>query len=371
MKKNAYPITIDGHVDPSLPADATKFLLESKRPDIAEIELTLFENCNIVCDFCFHDKKSPVGLTREEMFSKLPLVERFLRKQQGLVDLVQINLVGGELLQDRWMERLCDDYLELLLKAKKSFDAFNLPMKVVIVSNFLFRKREVVKKLIDNLRLHEIDAHLIASYDFQGRIISETYRDNINFFGPDYICSVNLVGTSGSIEKFLKNDDPYFKYLYQNFSLYFDDFIPDQGADDSIPSDRELYNWYLFIAENYPRIQPVADLISNKTNKMHCLSLNKITIFPDNRTSNCRWHRYEQNDFGTKLDMHDNAGMMQNFIDQNGCLSCDHFQRCGFRCFTQWDWKNRKRDMEMCPMKAFFNRIVSKELSGKKPTQSL
>ncbi|MFP5459791.1 MAG: hypothetical protein ACLGG7_13730, partial [Bacteriovoracia bacterium] len=155
--------------------------------------------------------------------------------------------------------------------------------------------------------------------------------------------------------------DPYFKYLYRTFNLYFDDFIPDKGADHSIPSDREFFEWYSFIADNYPAIQPMADLIENKSNKMHCLALNKITIFPDNRTSNCRWHRYDQEDFGTKFEIHDNAGMMQNFIDQNGCLSCDHYQRCGFRCFTQWDWKNRKRDMGICPMRAFFDKITKEE----------
>ncbi|MFP5387149.1 MAG: hypothetical protein ACLGHN_13805, partial [Bacteriovoracia bacterium] len=240
-------MTTNSFKTPSLPSDVTKALLESKRPEIAEIELTLFENCNIVCDFCFHDKKSPVGLTREEMFSKLPLVETFLRKQQGRVQLAQINLVGGELLQDRWMERLCEDYLDLLKTAKKSFDFYQLPMKVVIVSNFLFKKREVVKDLLDKLREADIDSHLIASYDFEGRPMSGAYRENIEYFGPEYICSVNLVGTKHSIKVFMEDKDPYFKYLYQNFNLFFDDFIPDKGADLSIPSDREFYEWYLFI----------------------------------------------------------------------------------------------------------------------------
>jgi sulfatase maturation enzyme AslB (radical SAM superfamily) len=349
--------TSSSFITPPLPLETTKALLESKRPDICEIELTLFENCNIVCHFCFHDKKSPVGLTREEMFSKLPIIEQFLKKQSGRVQLAQINLVGGELLQDRWMERLCTDYFDLLIKAKKSFDQYSLPMKVVIVSNFLFKKKEIVKELIDKLRASGIDSHLIVSYDFEGRPTSGAYLENISYFGPEYICSVNLVGTKGSIKKFIQNDDVYFKHLYKHFNIYFDDFIPDAGADTSIPSDREFFEWYSFIAKNYPKIQPVAELIENKTNKMHCLSLNKITIFPDNRTSNCRWHRYKQSDFGTKLNMHDNAGMMQSFIDQNGCLSCEYFKRCGFRCFTQWDWKNRQRDMDICPMKAFFNEL--------------
>lgn len=352
-----------GFKEPSLSGEVTRAILESKRPNIAEVELTLFENCNIVCDFCFHDKKSPVGLTREEMFSKLPLIQTFLAKMENRVDLAQINLVGGELLQDRWMERLCDDYVDLLLAAKEMFVKFRLPMKVVIVSNFLFKKREVVRSMIDRLRAAGVDTHLIASYDFEGRVISDVYRENIQYFGPEYICSVNLVGTRGSIQTFMRDDDPYFKYLYKTFNLYFDDFIPDKGADQSIPSDREFYEWYSFIAERYPAIQPMADLIENKSNKMHCLALNKVTIFPDNRTSNCRWHRYDQDDFGTKFEIHDNAGMMQNFLDQNGCLSCDHYQRCGFRCFTQWDWKNRKRDMGMCPMRAFFDDLTAREAS--------
>lgn len=53
--------------------ETTKLLLEAKRPDIAEIEMTLFENCHLNCSFCHHDKKSTVGLSREEIFSKLDL----------------------------------------------------------------------------------------------------------------------------------------------------------------------------------------------------------------------------------------------------------------------------------------------------------
>jgi hypothetical protein len=354
----------ESFITPSLPFEMTKSLLESKRPDIAEIELTLFENCNIVCDFCFHDKKSEVGLTKEEMFSKISIIDEFLRKQVGKVDLVQINLVGGELLQDRWMKDLCDKYLELLVEIQKTYFKFNLKMKVVVVSNFLFKKRDVVKDLLDQCRASNINTHLIASYDFDGRPISPAFTDNISYFGPDYICSINLVGTSQSIKKFMLQDDVYFDYLYNNFNIYFDDFIPDPGADESIPSDREFFEWYKFIAIQYPKTQPVHDLITNENNKMHCLSLNKITIFPDNRTSNCRWHRYSQKDFSTELNMKDNAGMMQRFLDENDCLSCEYFSKCGFRCFTQWDWKNRKKDMDTCPMKEFYRFLDTREESA-------
>lgn len=348
-------------IDPSVPADITKSVLEFKRPSIAEIELTLFENCNIECDFCFHDKKSDVGLTRTEMFSKLELVERFIKERASTVDLLQVNVVGGELFQDRLIAKgILIDYFDLILDIKDAAKLAGVQFRVVYVTNMLFARKEEILTFINMQRSCGIDAHLIASYDFDGRPMSNRYRTNIEWFGPQYIISVNCVGTVESITNFMKDDDDYFKWLYSNFNIYFDDFIPDKGTDEMLPPDSMIYEWYKFIADKYPKIAPVADLLKNDTNEMHCLSLNKLTIFPDNRTSNCRWHRYDQDDFNTTLDMADNAGMMQTFVDDQGCLSCEYFQRCGLRCFTQSDWRNRQRDMSdpRCPMKAFFNYVT-------------
>lgn len=344
--------------EPSVPKEVTKEILECKRPSIAEIELTLFENCNIVCDFCFHDKKSEVGMTDVEIFGKLEIIENFMAERQGSVDMLQVNIVGGELFQDRYLEHLAPTFIELGDRLYDLSQKYGYPdFRIVWVSNFLFVKRDLVKHIIDSLRIAGVDNHLIVSYDFDGRPISNNYRKNIEWFGPEYIISVNLVGTVESIAGFMKDDDDYFKWLYETFHVYFDDFIPDKGTDAMLPPDSMVYEWYKFIADKYPKIHPVADLIENETNEMHCLSLNKITIFPDNRTSNCRWHRYDQNDFNTEFDIHDNAGMMQSYMDEQGCLTCEYFQRCGLRCFTQSDWRGRVKDMvdPKCPIKAFFN----------------
>jgi len=342
-------------ITPSVPSDTTKQILETKRPVNGEIELTLFENCNIVCDFCHHDKDSIVGMSDEDMFDKIPTIEQFLKEKQNTVDYMQINVVGGELFQDQQMEQLIDAYWRLMQKLKPIFDLYGHTMKVVWVSNFLFKKIELVKSLIDRMRSLNIDTHLIASYDFDGRPMSNRYRDNVKFFGPEYILSINCVGTVSSITNFMQDGDEYFKWLYATFPVYFDDYIPDKGFSDEIPSDRMIYDWYTFVADNYPLISPIRELIENTENQMHCLSLNKITIFPDGSTSNCRWNRYDQSDFVTTYNKADNAGMMQNFMDEHGCLSCEYFKRCGFRCFTQHDWKIRDRNMSDCTMRAFFD----------------
>lgn len=346
---------------PSVGAAITKQILENKRPVNGEIELTLFEHCNIVCDFCHHDKDSTVGMTLVDMMAKIPTIENFLQQKQNQVDFMQINVVGGELFQDEQMEELCAKYWVLMSRLKPLFDKYNHVMKVVWVSNFLFKKVDVVKTLLDNMRGINIDTQLIASYDFDGRPMSNRYRKNIKFYGPEYISSINCVGTVSSIATFMEDGDDYFKWLYATFPIYFDDYIPDKGYSDEIPSDLLIYEWYKFVADNYPQISPIRELIENDNNPMHCLSLNKLTIFPDGSVSNCRWNRYDQSDFKTEYQPADNAGMMQTFLDEHNCLSCEYYNRCGFRCFTQHDWIDRTRNMSTCTMKAFYNYITKHE----------
>jgi hypothetical protein len=131
--------------------EITKKILEPKRPDIGEIELTLFENCHLNCAFCHHDKKSTIGLSREEIFSKLPLVENHLLKLKGMVDVCQINMVGGELFQDRIADWAYEVYYDFLIEIKKLYDEIGHIMKVVWVTSFQFSNRKAVQKLLDNL----------------------------------------------------------------------------------------------------------------------------------------------------------------------------------------------------------------------------
>ena len=335
--------------------DITRLILEPKRPDIAEIELTLFENCHLNCSFCHHDKKSTVGLSREEIFSKLSIVEDHLIKMKDRVDICQINMVGGELFQDRISEWAYPVYYDFLIEIKKLYDKYGHTIKVVWVTSFQFVKRERVQKLIDDLNAASIPSYIICSYVFDGRPVKGPYAKNIEYFA-DYITSINMVATTISIEKFMADEDEYFHYLYDKFdNFYFDDYIPDKGYDYMIPSDSLYLEFLKFTYHNYPNINPIKDLIYKDNNHMHCLSLNKVTIFPDNSTSNCRWDRYTPSDFNTPLHRPDNTSMMQAYMDEHGCLSCKWWDKCGFRCYTQWDWKNRERDLPDCVMRLWFN----------------
>jgi len=345
----------------------TKQLLKSKLPPIGEIEVTLFEYCNLRCSFCFHKVTDKTGLSKEEMFSKLPIIYDFSLKTKENVDTIQLNMVGGELMIDELIEK---DYLSIYTTFIKEVHNFylknNITLRVVFVSNFLFSEENAqkIKHFINNLRKEtNCFIGMIASYDFTGRPINEKWKRNLEYL-KDETVSINTVMTKPSLLHLMNKGDKYWEeYIYPNFNTFFDFFIPDKGSDKMIPEDSLLLEFYKWVYDKYPNINPINDMIKEKQSNqaMSCLSLNKLTIFPDNSTSNCRWKRYTDDDFVNDLVYEDNSNMINDYIHTYNCFSCEYFSICPFRCFTQWSWKGRIRDVEGCVNKHFYNHIFKKE----------
>lgn len=350
-----------GYYDNRSDNKLTKQILESKRPPLGEIELTFFEWCPINCAFCNHDKKSTIGMSKELMFSKLSIIDNFVKDSGKTVDVIQINFVGGELLADQLLDEYIPIYKEFINEVSKISKKYDIKIEGVWVSNFLFKNNDKILDFFKYLSTTDITNSLICSYDFSGRPTNSQYYQNIKYL-KEYISSINIVATSDTILNMMKNNDEFFsEYLYNTFEIYIDDFIPDENTDSMIPSDSLMLDFLKFLYHNYPEVNPIKELVVNDVNSMSCLSLNKITIFPDNSISNCKWHRYKPSDFNTykesKINYVDNAPQMKSFIDENECLSCEFFNKCGFRCYTQYDWGNRERDLTECLMKLFFRYI--------------
>jgi len=366
-KKNVLKVYNDtkhfGYYDNREDNKMTKSILESKRPNIAEVELTLFENCDINCSFCHHDKKSVVGLKASEMLKKVDIIEQFFKDRRGTVEFMQINIVGGELFQDRLLE---DDYIAFYFKIAEEIKIlarrYDYNLHIVWVSNFLFSDYKKIQDFMSLLAFKKIKSSLIVSYDFSGRPTNKKYFDNIKFLAK-YISSINIVATQPSIEDMMKCDDEFFEYLYKNFSIYIDDYIPDNIENDLTPKDSLMLKFYEFLFNTYPNIVNVSELVNNETNPMGCLSLNKITIFPDDSVSNCKWQRYKPEDFETykhmkAVEYQDNAPQMQRHLEHFNCLSCEFYNRCKFRCYTQWDYINEGiHDVKGCWINTFFKYI--------------
>lgn len=329
-----------------------RHVLKNKMPFESEIELHLFDFCNLRCLFCGQDHDSKVGMN--EITSKVPLVCEFIKNNSSKGHI--LNIMGGELFNDEVPDNIFTQYRALVLEIDRFSKSIGHTCHFNWVTNLIFKKHERVSALLTDLREQGVSVKISTSYDFAGRKnkiwIHDIFRKNLERYKGD-VYTVGFVLTKPAIEFLLEGHDDYFEYLYQNYPLYFDYYVPEQGAKILMPSDQEILDAFRFIAKNYPKINPVKDLLENDLNRMTCYSLNKITLLPDNREVKCRYLKYDEGVFKNKVDYQSNDNIILSHLEENQCLSCEWFDRCGFRCFVQADWSERKR-LETCLFKSFY-----------------
>jgi hypothetical protein len=339
-------------------SDFLKHVLRDKVPDSSEIELHLFEFCNLSCAFCGQDHDSTEGMELNSIVDKAQQVIDFMIASDK--DSHIVNVMGGEIFNDLVPDETFNSYWEFYIKIN---DWVNLNSKTVRfnwVTNLIFSKSQRVVDLITRMRAVGDNAYISTSYDFAGRGFnlnrSLQFENNLKIFS-DWITVIGFVLTSPAIRKILRNQDKFFmNTLYNNYTLYFDYYVPELSADKMMPSDQEMLDCMMYIAKTYPNIYPVKDLIENKQNKMTCYSMNKTTILPSGREVTCRYVKTEPEDFLTPVDFSSNSNIIEAHLDRNECLSCKWFDRCSFRCFVQADWAKLERNND-CMFREFFNNM--------------
>lgn len=334
-------------------------LLKRKLPDSSEIELHLFEFCNLRCTFCGQDHDDRTGML--QIRDKAARVIEFIRANRAHSHI--INIMGGEIFNDEIPDGLFDEYFAMAEEVDRAAREAGHACTFNWVTNLVFEKRDRVEAFLGRLDAAGIRANLSTSYDFHGRKsklwLAGLFQRNIEYF-RDRIYTVGFVLTKPTIAFLLTQKDEYFEHLYLNFPIYFDYYVPEAGAGALMPSDHDILQAYLFIARNYPKISPVAELLQNRENRMTCYSLNKLTLLPDGREVKCRYLDYKPNDFRTPLDYSTNEPIIWSHLQENGCLGCEWYDRCGFRCFVQADWSKRVKTEE-CLFREFFRKTVGKE----------
>ena len=332
------------------------FVLKDKITESAEIEIHFFEYCNLACAFCGQDHDSKVGM--DLVLNKVDPVIEFIRESE-MTSFI-INMMGGELFNDLVPDTLFTDYVEFARRVDVAAKASGKQCTFNWVTNLVFTKYQRVIELLATLSVYGISSNISTSYDFAGRPLNQArkglFHQNLERFG-NKIYTIGFVLTKQAIKRIINDRDEEFEYLYTKYPLYFDYYVPERLSQHMIPSDREHLDAFLYLAEHYPKVAPVCDWLEHRFNKMTCYSLNKLTLLPSGREVKCRYLNYDQSDFNTPIDYKSNANIIQSHLDKYGCLSCEHFNRCSFRCFVQADWTNRER-MEECLYKEFFNTIL-------------
>jgi hypothetical protein len=333
-------------------------LLKDKINLSTEIELHLFEFCNLNCAFCGQDHDSRTGMDRESILAKADRVIKFMG--DSAMESHIVNIMGGEIFNDDVPDRVFTFYEDFYQRVNSYAEEKGLSVRFNWVTNLIFDKVERVYSFIQSKE----NCFISTSYDFAGRglnlIKSSNWERNLKALS-DKITVIGFVLTRPAIRKILKQEDPLFEELYVKYPLYFDYYVPERSAKKMMPSEQEMLDAFIYLAENYPKVQPIADLLNNSENRMTCYSLNKLTLLPNNREVKCRYMEYDSDDFHSPIDYSSNENIIEAHLERSGCLGCEWFDRCMFRCFVQADWAGLER-LPDCLFRLFFNHCESKKL---------
>lgn len=331
-------------------------VLKDKLPISSEIELHLFDFCNLRCTFCGQDHESKEGM--EEIRNKILPVQEFISK--NTIDSHIVNIMGGEIFNDEVPDHLFKDYENLATSIHEHAQSLGHQCTFNWVTNLVFKKSHRVENLLTALKSKGISTNLSTSYDFSGRKTSlwkeDLFKENLEKFKTN-IYTVGFVMTKPTIQFLLNQNDPYFEYLYGQFPIYFDFYVPEKTARFLMPSDQDMLDAYLFLAKRYPKVSPVKELLTRRENRMTCYSLNKLTLLPSGKEVKCRYLKYETHEFNNPIDYSSNENIVTAHLEENGCLSCEWFERCSFRCFVQADWSTRVKTPD-CFFKTFFAEVI-------------
>ena len=181
---------------------------------------------------------------------------------------------------------------------------------------------------------------------------------NLKFF-KNKIQGITLVLTKPSINKLLRKNIPYFDYLYDNFIIDFDYYVPTEHADKLMPSDWELLNIFRMFIKKYPKMPTIDSWLNGEINSISCGNLNKITILPDGSLVPCRQLDYSQTEFETAIQKETNSAIIEKYLNKYNCLSCEYFNKCTLSCFVMNDHKSYtgKEELEKCLYKIIFEEL--------------
>ena len=233
-------------------------LLGIKIPDMGEIGIIFFEECNLRCPMCPQDHTSIEGQSKDEILSKVDIIKDVLLHNSNS-RVVTLNIMGGELFQDHLLEEYLPIYSEFIENVNTLSLKLNRKIIFRFVTNLVFTNHELVASW---LYKHNLD--LTVSYDSKGRFNTtnlDIFKNNIEVF-KDRINLISLVASRESILTVMNRSDSYYDYLYRNFDCHWEFLTPVPGV--TAPTKKELYEFNKFLIDNYPNCLPIKDYFSKE-----------------------------------------------------------------------------------------------------------
>lgn len=332
-------------------------IISNMKIDSYELSISLFDTCQLHCDFCFQAHKKPIDLDYiKSIPSKVIAIVPRLKKYETKT--LYIRMWGGELFHDGIDESMFDVYQSLCDDLIKAFHQELPDLNIVFnyMSNGAWSKhRERVWKL-----LQDNNATIGFSYDPVGRFPTKELKqkmiDNARFFYEKQgHMNLAMTTTKRNIMCLLNEEDEFLKNFPKEYSLEINYYIPGYDWEINLPNDDLIYDMWMYFL---------------KHNMFNCKSLKSYIepiVYPgrqvfstcgckcsDQFSNNClirdcikRTSLLPSTDFYGDLskEMTDNnAQEIKNYLGtiKRGCMCCPNMSRCAWICFSSILFKEYK-----------------------------
>ena len=278
----------------------------------AEIAITLFNDCNLNCKFCW-------GLSQTSPYFNEKAIVRMANDCCNVLcnvneQKITVALMGGEVLQDKFTdeqflvyEKFCDLVLETASEIGKT-------VRFTLASNLIFKKRERVLNL-----LKKYNFTINGSFDLVGRYdnpkLVSLFISNVDWLRDNGIdVGVSFVAHKSNI-KALKNRESFieeFDYLYNNYDMFFE-YYTTVGVEEFDVTEEEVADFLKFLHIHYPKMKQVESFDQSFANKRcDCIECQR-TVWISDYVDNCDGNFLEN---------------YKSVIQEKGCLSCKHLRYC-------------------------------------------
>lgn len=282
--------------------------------NIEEITLILTRKCNLKCKFCnviYNDDYND-EITSELVISKFSYIEKIIKTTPKQT--INIVLMGGELFSDDIADDVINSYYQLLNQTAEICERYNKTLTISFMSNLITKKIDRLINLAKSLPNCEIH----GSFDFVGRFdnpkLIKVWWDNayaIKRSGVKFF--VAIVGHKYNME-IIKQFDPIWEKLYNEFGVYIQYYEPNNIADDYAISYSQYGEFLIFLYDNYRNekfLQSVLHAFNN--NRQMCCQSNWVDCSGVHKCC-------------------DHQAVIRVYKKNHRCLTCKYYNRCPFVC---------------------------------------
>lgn len=323
-------------------------VIDQKVIDYAEIVVCLFDHCNLSCVFCPQIHDDILGASRDEILAKTDHIIEFINNNTRS-KYFKVHLMGGELFQDVWLQKgFLSHYKEFADRIRSNISP-DKDLVINFVTNLVFDDYQSVYNFIE-----DNDYDMSISYDLKGRFNVEQrkiFEHNVEIF-KDKITMISMQMTKQNVLAMLEGDG-YFDYLYNNFVVDWDSFIPAvEKSEWMMPKESQLLEFYKLLVSKYPKCLNVDHFVNQKEqNKMLCTRGNSTTILKDGTVpKGCSGALFIKEE---KVDSTSDI-LLTSFFEKYNCFECEYFRRCPLTCFVKANYSRTVDDLDECVFKETF-----------------